>query len=150
MPTTVADFRRHALDLAGVTEGAHMGHPDFRLNNRIFATLSMQDEGCGVLKLSPEQQQTFIAELPNVFEPVFGGWGRMGLTLIHLAAADQDLLAGALATAYRNVELKQRSLKQRSLTQKSLTQKSKTASQTKSAAKKSAPARTPKSTKHKP
>ena len=127
-----------------------MGHPDFRLNNRIFATLSMQDEGCGVLKLSPEQQQTFIAELPNVFEPVFGGWGRMGLTLIHLAAADQDLLAGALATAYRNVELKQRSLKQRSLTQKSLTQKSKTASQTKSAAKKSAPARTPKSTKHQP
>ena len=127
-----------------------MGHPDFRLNNRIFATLSMQDKGCGVLKLSPEQQQTFIAELPDVFEPVFGGWGRMGATLIHLAAADQDLLAGALATAYRNVELKQRSLKQRSLTQKSLTKKSKTSSQTKSVAKKSVPARTPRSTKHKP
>ena len=127
-----------------------MGHADFRLNNRIFATLSMKDKGCGVLKLSPEQQQTFIAELPDVFEPVFGGWGRMGATLVHLAAADQDLLAGALATAYRNVELKQRSLKQRSLTQKSLTQISKTAGRTKSAAKKSAPARTPRSTKHKP
>jgi hypothetical protein len=140
MPVTIADFRRHALDLAGATEGAHMGHPDFRLNNRIFATLSMQDKGCGVLKLSPEQQQTFIAELPDVFEPVFGGWGRMGATLIHLAAADQDLLAGALATAYRNVELKQRSLKQRS----------KTTRETKSAAKKSAPARTTRATKHKP
>jgi hypothetical protein len=150
MPTTVADFRRHALDLAGATEGAHMGHPDFRLNNRIFATLSMQDKGRGVLKLSPEQQQTFIAELPDVFEPVFGGWGRMGLTLIHLAAAEQDLLAGALATAYRNVELKQRSLTQKSLTQRSLTQKLRTASQTKSAAKKSAPARTTRATKHKP
>ncbi len=112
MPSTVADFRRFALALPGAMESAHMGHPDFRLvdargNARIFATLSAQDRGCGVLKLTVEQQQAFIAELPEVFSPVHGGWGRMGMTLIHLAAADRATLEGALATACRNVELKQ-------------------------------------------
>lgn len=33
------DFRRIALGMAGAMEGAHMGHPDFRVKNRIFATL---------------------------------------------------------------------------------------------------------------
>ena len=112
MPTTVADFRRHALALPGAIESSHMGHPDFRFvdacgNARIFATLSAQDKGCGILKLTLEQQQAFIADLPAVFEPVHGGWGRMGMTFIHLAAADQSTLRGALLTAYRNVELKQ-------------------------------------------
>jgi hypothetical protein len=112
MPTTVADFRRHALALPNAIESSHMGHPDFRLvdargNARIFATLSAQEKGCGVLKLTLEQQQAFIADLPAVFEPVHGGWGRMGMTFIHLVAANQSTLQGALLTAYRNVELKQ-------------------------------------------
>ena len=112
MPSTVADFRRFALALPNAIESSHMGHPDFRLtdargNARIFATLSAQDRGCGVLKLTLEQQQAFIAELPEVFSPVQGGWGRMGMTFIHLAAADHATLEGALATAHRNVELKQ-------------------------------------------
>jgi hypothetical protein len=88
-----------------------MGHPDFRLNDRIFATLSAQAKGCGVLKLTLEQQQSFISELPAVFEPVHGGWGRMGMTFIYLAAADDAILQGALATAYRNLELKQQKIK---------------------------------------
>jgi hypothetical protein len=33
------DFRRMALGMAGAVEGAHMGHPDFRINARIFATI---------------------------------------------------------------------------------------------------------------
>jgi hypothetical protein len=107
MPSTIADFRRHALALPGAVESSHMGHPDFRLNDVIFATLSAQAKGCGVLKLTLDQQQSFISELPDVFEPVHGGWGRMGMTFIHLAAADDAVLQGALATAYRNLELKQ-------------------------------------------
>jgi hypothetical protein len=111
MPSTVADFRRHALALPGAVESSHMGHPDFRLSDRIFATLSAQAKGCGVLKLTLDQQRSFISELPAVFEPVHGGWGRMGMTFIHLAAADDEILQGALATAYRNLELKQQKAK---------------------------------------
>jgi hypothetical protein len=111
MPSTIADFRRHALALPGAVESSHMGHPDFRLNDRIFATLSAQAKGCGVLKLTLDQQRSFISELPAVFEPVHGGWGRMGMTFIHLAAADDAILQGALATAYRNLELKQQKAK---------------------------------------
>jgi hypothetical protein len=112
MSSTVADFRRQALALPGAVESSHMGHPDFRLNDRIFATLSAQAKGCGVLKLTLDQQRSFISELPTVFEPVHGGWGRMGMTFIHLAAADDAILQGALATAYRNLELKQQKTKQ--------------------------------------
>ena len=94
MPSTIADFRRHALALPGAVESSHMGHPDFRLNDQIFATLSAQAKGCGVLKLTLDQQQSFISEIPKVFEPVHGGWGRMGMTFIHLAAADDAILKG--------------------------------------------------------
>jgi hypothetical protein len=104
-------FRRLALALPNAVESSHMGNPDFRIvdakgNMRIFATLSAQDRGMGVLKLTPEQQESFVAELPEVFEPVQGGWGRMGMTYIHLAAADRATLEGALATAHRHVEAK--------------------------------------------
>jgi hypothetical protein len=118
MPSTIADFRRHALALPGAVESSHMGHPDFRLNDRIFATLSAQAKGRGVLKLTLDQQQSFISELPTVFEPVQGGWGRMGMTFIHLAAADDAILQGALATAYRNLELKQKSKPSKSTAKK--------------------------------
>jgi hypothetical protein len=84
-----------------------MNHPDFRLNNRIFATLSAQAQGCGMVKLTLEQQAAFVAELPEVFTPVPGGWGRMGMTHVRLATVDEATLRGALATAYRNVEVKQ-------------------------------------------
>jgi hypothetical protein len=100
-------FRRLALQLPGAVESAHMGHPDFRLNDRIFATLSAQEKGYGVLKLTPEQQQAFITDQPQSFSPVQGGWGRMGMTFIHLEHADEALIAGALSTAYHNIQKKQ-------------------------------------------
>src|SRR5579863_4187648 len=98
---TVADFRRVALSLEGAEESSHMGAPDFREGGRIFATLASQGQGYGNLKLTPEQQAAFVAELPEVFLPVAGGWGRMGMTHIRLAPATEDVLAGALRTAWR-------------------------------------------------
>jgi hypothetical protein len=108
MPSTagIATFRRLALSLAGAVEGAHMGHPDFRVGGRIFATLSGQERGRGVLKLTPGQQTAFVAELPEVFEAVQGGWGRMGMTNLMLDRADEETMRGALMTAHRNVESK--------------------------------------------
>jgi hypothetical protein len=95
------DFRRIALSLDGAEEGSHMGNPDFRVGGRIFATLASADQGYGNLMLTREQQETFVAELPEVFVPIAGGWGRMGMTHIRLAAANEDLLAGALRAAWK-------------------------------------------------
>jgi hypothetical protein len=100
-------FRKLALALPEAVESSHMGHPDFRLNDRIFATLSAQQQGKGTLKLTMEQQQNFIAEMPAIFEPVQGGWGRMGMTFVDLQQVAEDTLKGALTTAYNNVKLKQ-------------------------------------------
>ena len=51
--------------------------------------------------LTPEQQAAFVEELPEVFVPIAGGWGRNGATHIRLAAASEDVLAGALRTAWQ-------------------------------------------------
>ena len=102
----VARFRKIACGLPETVESAHMGHPDFRVHGRIFATLSGQDREHGVLKLTPEQQAAFVAELPEVFEPVQGGWGRMGMTYIVLDRVDEATMRGALTTAHRNIEAK--------------------------------------------
>jgi hypothetical protein len=107
LKSRVALFRRLALQLPEAIESSHMDHPDFRLNNQIFATLSGQEKGCGVLKLSLDQQTAFITDQPHIFSPVQGGWGRMGITFIHLDQADESIMAGALKTAYQNLHTKQ-------------------------------------------
>lgn len=95
-----ADFRRIALSLEGVEEGSHMGAADFRVGGRIFATLAMVKLGYGNLMLTPEQQEEFVSESPELFFPVGGGWGRNGATHIDLAEANEDVLRGALRVAW--------------------------------------------------
>ncbi len=96
-----ADFRRLALSIDGAEEGSHMGAADFRVDGRIFATLASVNLGYGNLMLSPEQQAAFVAEQPDVFLPVAGGWGANGATHVRLATANEDLLKGALLTAWK-------------------------------------------------
>jgi hypothetical protein len=98
---TPADFRRIALSFRGVEEGSHMGHPDFRVCGKIFATLASQHQGYGNLKLTLEQQADFVRELPDVFLPIPGGWGRMGMTHIRLDRTSEDVLSGALRAAWQ-------------------------------------------------
>ncbi|MGB9197753.1 MAG: MmcQ/YjbR family DNA-binding protein [Terriglobales bacterium] len=98
---TVNDFRRIALSFAGAEEGSHMGNPDFRVGGHIFATLASAKQGYGNLKLTPEQQAAFVEELPEVFLPIHGGWGRMGMTHIRLGKASEDVLTGALHAAWK-------------------------------------------------
>jgi hypothetical protein len=95
------DFRRIALSLEGAEESSHMGKADFRVAGRIFATLASEEQGYGNLMLTPEQQAAFVEELPEVFIPIEGGWGRMGMTHIRLATTSEDVLAGALRTAWK-------------------------------------------------
>jgi len=98
---TAEDFRRLALSLPGAEEGSHMGSADFRVGGRIFATLASQEQGYGNLMLTPEVQAGFVAEEPDIFLPIAGGWGRSGSTHIRLAEATEDLMAGALRTAWK-------------------------------------------------
>ena len=97
----VADFRRIALSLPGAGESSHMGQRDFRVDGRIFATLASAKQGYGNLMLTLEQQTAFVEEMPEVFLPIPGGWGRMGMTHIRLAEASEDVLYGARHTAWK-------------------------------------------------
>lgn len=83
-----------------------MNHPDFRIEGRIFATLGYPDENFGMVKLTPEQQRSFIERLPGVFAPCAGAWGRSGATSVHLASVTADTLRAALDAAWRNVVAK--------------------------------------------
>jgi hypothetical protein len=98
---TADDFRRIALSFEGAEESSHMGKPDFRVGGKIFATLASDDQGYGNLKLTLEQQEAFVAEAPEIFLAIHGGWGRMGMTHIRLAAASEDVLTGVLHTAWK-------------------------------------------------
>ena len=96
---TSDEFRTLALGLPGASEDSHMGHPDFRVNGKIFATLHYPDEQWGMVKLTPEQQNNFVQAHPRAFAPVKGGWGRRGCTSVRLAAVDKATLLEALRIA---------------------------------------------------
>ena len=98
---TPADFRRIALSLEGAEEVDHAGLPAFRVGGARFASLASQSAGYGNLTLTLEQQAAFVEEAPEIFLPIPGGWGRMGHTHIRLAAANEDILTGALRTAWQ-------------------------------------------------
>src|ERR1700677_2500582 len=97
---TANDFRHIALSFEGAEESSHMGAADFRVDGRIFATLASVKEGYGNLMITLDHQAAFIAERPDLFLPVHGGWGRMGITHIRLAVADEDSLRGTLHSAW--------------------------------------------------
>jgi hypothetical protein len=95
------DFRRIALRMRDAVEAAHMGHPDFRVGGRIFATLQANDEW-GVVMLTPEQQQHFVRNYPDVFVAAAGAWGLQGSTTVRLGAADEEVVGEALTLAWQN------------------------------------------------
>jgi hypothetical protein len=99
---TADDFRSIALSMPEASESAHMGHPDFRVMKKIFATL-WPEENWGMVKLTPEQQREFVRAEPAIFKPVKGGWGRRGCTNVVLEVADETSLRSAMAAAWRNV-----------------------------------------------
>jgi hypothetical protein len=97
---TADEFRKIALSLEGAEEGSHMGSVDFRVGGRIFATLASVAQGYGNLMLTPEEQASFVEEMPECFLPVKGGWGRNGATHVRLDVVHEDVLSGALKTAW--------------------------------------------------
>ena len=120
MPSTPREFRRVALALPATEERQHMNHPDFRVAEKIFATLGYPNKERGMVKLTPVQQQEFVAAHPAAFQPVAGAWGRKGCTSVLLAKTPKSALKQAILAAWRNHA-------PRDLALKSLPQKAKSA-----------------------
>jgi hypothetical protein len=99
---TPSDFRQLALSFPEAIESAHMGHPDFRVRGRIFATLGYPDEHSAMVKLTRDAQREFVFNNAGVFKPVKGAWGRNGSTSVYLPTAKVKIVRKALTTAYHN------------------------------------------------
>lgn len=103
---TADAFRRAALALPDAIESAHMHHPDFRVANRIFATLGYPDATWGMVKLPAEEQHRLIEAMPETFKPAAGAWGRQGSTLVRLNKAKPQVMTYALEMAWRLAQAK--------------------------------------------
>lgn len=99
---TANEFRRMALKLDGAVEAAHMGHPDFRVGGKIFATVGYPKPGFAMVALTPEQQELFVRTEPKSFRPVPGAWGSKGATHVLLKTAKKTAVREALAVAHSN------------------------------------------------
>ena len=98
---TAAQFRKLALSLPEAVESQHMGHPDFRVGGKIFATIG-PDGTWGMVKLNSDQQASVLDADPKGFEPVSGAWGRGGATRVILAKAKKSVVREAMTAAWRN------------------------------------------------
>jgi hypothetical protein len=100
---TADQFRRLAMSLPGVSERAHMNHPDFRVGGKIFATLGAPNKDWGMVKLTPPQQRQFVQDQPEVFVPVKGAWGKQGCTNVCLKPATKAVLSPVMLAAWGNL-----------------------------------------------
>jgi hypothetical protein len=97
---TVGRYRAMALAMDGAIERAHMGHPDFRVNGRIFCTIQTDERGG--LMLTPDQQRIFVRDRPSAFVLESGAWGLQGATRVIFAEVDEETLGEALTLAWQN------------------------------------------------
>ena len=98
---TPDQFRKLALSFDSTEERAHQGHPDFRVNGKIFATLGYPNDTRAMVKLTPEAQAEFVHDYPEAFSPVNGKWGLQGATSVHLPKARRAMLQPAVEAAWQ-------------------------------------------------
>ncbi len=110
---TADTFRRAALALPGAIESEHMHHPDFRVANKIFATLGYPDGTWAMVKLPPDEQHKLLEAMPKAFQPAAGAWGRQGSTMVRLSEAKPQVLTYALEMAWRLAQAKPAKRKER-------------------------------------
>jgi hypothetical protein len=99
---TTDDFRRIVLSLPGAEELNGLGYSNFCVGLKRFVTIEGPDS-TPVIRLTRDQQATFVAAAPGAFAPLSSGWGRLGSTVIQLEVADEATVQDAVATAWRNV-----------------------------------------------
>jgi hypothetical protein len=111
---TPADFRKLALAFPGTSEGSHMGHADFRVGGKIFATLGYPNDLHGTIMLSPLDQDLLLQRHAKAFKPAAGAWGKAGSTSVILKAAPKRVVALALESAWTRRASKQAKVAKRS------------------------------------
>jgi hypothetical protein len=99
---TARAFRKAALGLPEAVEGAHMGHADFRVGGKVFASLG-PDEDWAMVKLTPDDQCDLIGKGTGPYQPASGAWGVRGCTIITLREANESRVLRAIRAAWRNV-----------------------------------------------
>ena len=105
MAVDAARFREFALSEPGAVVGAHGGHADFRIG-KVFASLPAP--GFGMVKLTPHEQELFMAEAPDAFFPAAGSWGAKGYTRVALDRVDEASLRSAIRAAAAGMETTKR------------------------------------------
>jgi hypothetical protein len=119
-------FRAIALELPGVLEASHQGHADFRVRNRIFATLGYPDADHGMVKLSRDEQAKYVKQMPAVFAPAKGAWGEQGSTLVRLPEASEEKIRSAVRSAWERLVMEEAALNTKHGERKSATRPKRT------------------------
>ena len=96
---TIADFRAMALSFPETVELPHFDLASFRVNKKIFATVSEKHERA-MLKLPLIEQSVFCSFDATVIYPVPGAWGKKGATYFELKKIRKPMLKDALTVAY--------------------------------------------------
>ena len=97
---TIRQARKIAMSMPRAEEREHHGHPDYRINGRIFATL-WPDESRAVVKLAIADQVALVQMDPSAFS--LNAWSRQGFTNVDLNHIDVSRLRSVMESAWRNV-----------------------------------------------
>jgi hypothetical protein len=97
---TAAQVRKVALSMPHAEEHSHHGHPDFRVNGKIFATLRPAERRA-VVKLPLADQAALLQMDPKAFS--LNAWSHQGFTDMHLKQITPGQLRRAIQAAWRNV-----------------------------------------------
>lgn len=99
MAVTKARVRTLALALDGAYEVTHVDRPAFRTKRKIFATLPPDAQAVNLM-FDLATQEFFCEQAPGAMAAHPSGWGRMGVTVCDLKAADEALAHSALKAAH--------------------------------------------------
>lgn len=97
---TRTQFAALALSMPEAAQASHFGNADFRVRNKIFATLDTGAER-GSLKVRSEIQRLLVSARPQAFVPAAGAWGNSGWTYVMLEHAELDEVRELMADAWR-------------------------------------------------
>ena len=96
---TVTQARRIFLEQPEAEEKSHMGHPDFRVGGKIFATL-WPTKNIAVVKLAIADQTGALQMNPEALKLKY--WGKSPYLEVDLARANVALLRALAHAAWRN------------------------------------------------
>ena len=97
---SIESARQAALTLPEAEEKSHFKIADFRIRNKIFATIHV-DKNYMMIKLSWIDQSVFCSFDEETIFPVPGGWGKKGATFFDLKKIKKSMLSDALTCAWK-------------------------------------------------